>query len=85
MAARDPYFSSSSPLLFSYVSRCFMLIVRGVPRRFFARQDLQRTLGMTDVSPLRNVLRCTSTFVPDVGYVQVGMGMLIVGVFAPSR
>lgn len=26
---------------------------------------------MTDVTPLRNVLRCTSTFVPDVGYVQV--------------
>ncbi|CAM9150157.1 unnamed protein product, partial [Sphacelaria rigidula] len=25
---------------------------------------------MTDVTALRNVLRCISTFVPDVGYVQ---------------
>ena len=29
---------------------------------------------MTDVKSLRNVLRCTSTFVPDVGYVQASRG-----------
>ena len=29
---------------------------------------------MTDVRSLRNVLRCTSTFVPDVGYVQASGG-----------
>lgn len=40
-------------------------------------QDVKRTLGMSDVSALRNVLRCTSTFVPDVGYVQVGRTTLI--------
>ncbi|CAN0215891.1 unnamed protein product, partial [Ectocarpus sp. 8 AP-2014] len=46
--------------------------VRGPKQSCFVdiEKDLQRTLGMTDVSPLRNVLRCTSTFVPDVGYVQ---------------
>ncbi|CAM9884497.1 unnamed protein product [Pylaiella littoralis] len=46
--------------------------VRGPKQSCFVdiEKDLQRTLGMTDVAPLRNVLRCTSTFVPDVGYVQ---------------
>ncbi|CAN0179960.1 unnamed protein product, partial [Scytosiphon promiscuus] len=49
-----------------------MMGVRGPKQGCFVdiEKDLQRTLGMTDVTPLRNVLRCTSTFVPDVGYVQ---------------
>lgn len=59
---------------------CFKAVAcfyRGALHAYSRRQDLKRTLGMKDVSPLRNVLRCMSTFVPDVGYVQVWSDLLL--------
>ncbi|CAM9884869.1 unnamed protein product [Discosporangium mesarthrocarpum] len=46
--------------------------VRGSKRNNFAdiEKDVNRTLRMSNISALRNVLRCTSVFVPTVGYVQ---------------
>ncbi|CAN0041847.1 unnamed protein product, partial [Choristocarpus tenellus] len=50
--------------------------VRGFKRSSFAdiekarEDDVNRTLRMSNTTALRNVLRCTSVFVPRVGYVQ---------------
>ena len=54
--------------------------VRGPKRVSFAdiEKDLYRTLRMSDVTALRNVLRCLSLDLPEVGYVQV-RGIKLVG------